>query len=253
MIHAQPRIPWRVSSLIPSLSDAESQQLSERMLEHANAMAACGEIAGFAETGWLPDRFFDALAALYAEYDEYIHYNISASRLAIRCQAACSRCCHQVVHGVYSFEVIGLYRALHARGDYPQLHDGFLQRANQFQSLLAQVARERGVNGVDQEVLTHALRRYMTLNLACPLLVENRCSAYADRPVSCRMYHSLTDPIFCVTPQGKTFNLDLPQSVQYVLAQISDRLAFPYSDYLAQGLVAFGALRRFRPWAPSPA
>lgn len=242
-----------MSLSIPSLRDAESQRLSERMLQHAQAMAACAEIASFTKTGWLPDPFFESLAALYADYDEYIHYNIGASRLAIRCQAACSRCCHQLVHGVYAFEVVNLYRALHTRTDYAQLHDAFLDRANRFQALLAQVARERGANGIDQEVFTQALRRYMLLNLACPLLVDNRCSAYADRPVSCRMYHSLTDPIFCVTPQGMTFNLDLPQSVQYVLAGLNDRLAFPFSEYLAQGLVAFGALRDFRPWGALPA
>lgn len=31
----------------------------------------------------------------------------------------------------------------------------------------------------------------------CPLLVQGRCSVYAERPLACRMYHSASPPLHC--------------------------------------------------------
>ena len=92
------------------------------MVELATALAACDGVAAFAETGWLPDRFFALLDELYAVHDAYVAHNIAASGLAIRCRSGCSRCCHQAVHGVFVFEVIALYRELRTRPDYATTH-----------------------------------------------------------------------------------------------------------------------------------
>src|ERR1043165_9254285 len=123
---------------IPSLADTESQRLGQQMTSIARAMAATPEVAQFEQTGWLPDSFFELLAQLYASYDAFISHNIGASTLRIQCRAGCSRCCLQAVHGVYSFEVINLYRQLRGRPEYGDIHNAFVQRADEFQRLVGE-------------------------------------------------------------------------------------------------------------------
>lgn len=236
---------------IPSLHDEESKRLGARMAERAHAMAASPGIDDFATTGWLPDAFFADLAALYAIYDAYIEHNIDASALKIMCRFGCSRCCHQVVHGCYAFEIIDLYRQLRPRADYGQIHDGFVRAADEFQAMFRRYA-EKAHGNVDV-ALINTLQHSSAIAKPCTLLVDNKCSVYAHRPVSCRMYHSLTSPVFCTTVIGRTFHLVPPDDVAAILGALNDRLAFPYSEFLAQGLVALATRRQFRPWgAPLP-
>lgn len=239
---------------IRSLHDAQSQRLDARMSALAQDMAAVEGIADFADTGWLPDRFFALLEQVYDVYDRYIEHQLGASELKIQCKAGCSRCCRQAVQGTFSFEIIHLYRQLRTSPRYARIHDAFLQHANAFHGLLERFRQNpANASASEDDARLFALRSYAAANLWCPLLVDNACSVYASRPVPCRMYHSLTDPVLCVTPIGHTFNIEPPANANGVLATLSDRLAFPYSHSLAQGLVAFAAMREFRPWAPPPA
>lgn len=235
---------------VPSLFDSESLRLVQKMAALAAAMEAFEEVTSFPTTGWLPDAFFDRLDELYATYDTYIDYNITASQLKIFCKPACTRCCKQMVHGTYSFEIINLYRHLRGRIDYPRIHNTFLAYAKEFESMLAAASNDMAYARTGETPFFKALRVFAARLKPCPLLIEHRCSEYAARPVSCRMYHSLTDPVFCVTSMGNNFNLDLPESVGQKLARLSDRLAFPHSEFLAHGLVVFAVMRQFRPWAP---
>jgi Fe-S-cluster containining protein len=231
---------------IPSLQDAESQQLGVRMIELARTLAATEGIDDFATTGWLPDVFFDTLEQLYATYDTYIEHNIAASTLKIMCKFGCTRCCHQAVHGCYAFEIINLYRQLRPREDYGQIHNDFVRSADEFQTMFARYAEKSP--GRDDVALLNTLQHVSALAKPCPLLAGNNCRVYAHRPVSCRMYHSLTNPIFCTTVVGRTFHLLPPDEVASILVDLNDRLVFPYSEFLAQGLVVFATRRQFRPW-----
>ena len=236
---------------VPSLQDAESQRLAARMAECARAMASSEGIDDFAGTGWLPDSFFDSLKQLYAAYDEYIAHNVAASDLKIVCKFGCTRCCHQAVHGCYAFEIINLYRQLRPLGDYGAIHDSFVRNADEFQAMLARYAEKNP--GRDDLALINTLQHFSALAKPCPLLAGNNCRVYAHRPVSCRMYYSLTAPILCTTVLGKTFHILPPDDVAAILADLNDRLAFQYSEFLAQGLVVFATSRQFRPWgAPLP-
>jgi Fe-S-cluster containining protein len=235
---------------IPSLNDPDSQRLGEQMSRSAREMAAVPEIDTFAQTGWLPDRFFDLLDEFYSAYDAYITHNLAASALKIQCRAGCSRCCLQAVHGVYSFEIINLYRQLRGRPEYGEIHNAFVMRADEFQRMVAEFMSSHQIKDPNDPVAaTHALARFAALNTKqCPLLRDNSCGVYADRPVPCRMYHSLTNPIFCMTAQGQNFHIEPPEEANTILWEISSRLAFPFSEYLAQGLVSFAFRRQFRPW-----
>ena len=227
---------------IPSLADPESARLTAEMIVAAQEMAACPDIETFATTGWLRDAFFEALDRFYAAYETYISHNIAASQLRIQCKIGCNRCCWQMVHGLYGFEIVSLYRLLRGRADYERIHTTFLQQALQFESM------RKGATPSNEEEFRRALRQYAAAGNPCALLADSKCIAYAQRPTPCRMYHSLTDPILCVTPKGHTFNLEVPAAASQVLDALDARLAVPYSALLAQGLVAFGAKRRFRPW-----
>jgi len=236
---------------IPSLHDAESRRLAARMAELAQAMAASEGVADFATRGWLPDAFFDALTQLYAAYDAYIAHNIAASGLKVLCQFGCTRCCHQAVYGCYAFEIINLYRQLRSRPDYGNLHAAFVRSADEFQSMLASYAQKSPGRG--DLALVNTLQHFAALARPCPLLAGHDCGVYAQRPVSCRMYYSLTSPVYCTTVIGRTFHLLPPDEVAALLVELNHRLAFPYSEFLAQGLVMFAVQREFRPWGdPAP-
>jgi RimJ/RimL family protein N-acetyltransferase/Fe-S-cluster containining protein len=232
---------------IPSLHDNESRRLAARMTGLARAMSDCEGVAAFPETGWLPDRFFVLIDDLYATYDAYIAHNLAASGLKIQCRFGCTRCCRQAVHGVYAFEIVNLYRKLRPLEEYAADHDACADYADQFQSSVAQISEAN--DGDDRDPVMRTLEAFAAAALPCPLLAGNNCRVYAHRPAACRMYHSLTNPVYCTTSQGQTFNLEVPQETSAILWALSDRLAFPFPTFLAQGLVTFGTQRQFRPWA----
>ncbi|MDR3388059.1 MAG: YkgJ family cysteine cluster protein [Rudaea sp.] len=215
----------------------------------AQAMADTGEVTDFASTGWLPDRFFDLLGELNATYDAYIAHNISASALKIQCRFGCTRCCHQAVHGVYSFEVIHLYRQLRSLPDYGDIHNTFVARADEFQRLVAEFTATQTSATPNDAIAAYALQKFAAAAKPCPLLLGNNCRVYEHRPVPCRMYYSLTHPMYCTTPHGQNFHIEPPEEANAILWDLSGRLAFPFSEYLAQGLVSFAFRRQFRPWA----
>ena len=228
---------------IPVRHDAESARLEARLLELARALAACEGVAAFAAAGWLPDLFFALLDELYAAFDQYIAHQIAAGGLAISCHNACSRCCHQAVHGVYSFEIVNLYRRLRARPDYRAIHAAFADYAGRFEETVEQI----GESG-DRDPVQGAIEAFAAAALPCPLLLDGRCRVYADRPVACRMYHGLAQPVHCTTPLGENFNIEMPAAASAILWSLSDRLVFPFPTLLAQGMVSFATRRDFRPW-----
>jgi len=231
---------------IAALQDAESQRLATQLSVIAQAMADCPGVDQFQEDGWLPDRFFALLDELYATYDAYIAHNLSASRLNIQCRFGCTRCCHQAVHGVYAFEIINLYRQLQPLPDYSTIHDGLVEYSGQFQATQTQIAESDDGDATDP--VMRALDAFAAAAQPCPLLAGNNCRVYAHRPASCRMYHSLTNPVHCTTPQGQTFDIAVPRQANEILWSLSDRLIFPFPAFLAQGLVSLATRLRFRPW-----
>jgi Fe-S-cluster containining protein len=194
----------------------------------------------------LPDAFFATLAQLYETYDAYIAHNLAASELKIVCRFGCTRCCHQAVYGCYAFEVISLYRQLRGREDYGRLHDALVRSADEFQQMLMGYAQKS--QGREDVALVNTLQHFAALAKPCALLAGDNCAVYEHRPISCRMYYSLTAPVYCTTVIGRTFHLLPPPAVAEVLLALNARLAFPYSEFLAQGLVVFAARRQFRPW-----
>jgi Fe-S-cluster containining protein len=235
---------------IPSQDDAESLRLAARMAEIARAMSDCEGVDEFQDKGWLPDSFFTLLDELYAAYDAYIAHNLAASDLKIRCRFGCTRCCHQAVHGVYAFEIVNLYRQLQPLPEYGAIHDAFVEYADQIRATVAQISDANDGDSTDPVIRT--LDAFAAAAKPCPLLAGDNCRVYAHRPASCRMVHSLTNPVYCTTRQGQTFPIEIPQETNEILWSLSDRIAFPFSTFLAQGLVTLAARRQSRPWGAPP-
>jgi len=93
-------------------------------------------------------------------------------RPPLACREGCAWCCHKVV-GTAAAEVLRLVSYLRET-----------LSPEQWQAL-----RERVLEGARQRrALGPSQRRRATL--PCPLLVDNRCSAYPVRPLTCRGYNS---------------------------------------------------------------
>lgn len=89
------------------------------------------------------------------------------------CAAGCALCCHLRVAATPA-EVFGLL---------DHLRSG--TAASDFQALAGR-CREVAAR---VQALDPAQR--LATNIACPVLVDGRCSGYAARPLNCRAYHSL--------------------------------------------------------------
>lgn len=90
------------------------------------------------------------------------------------CEAGCSYCCHQPAT-VFAFEAIHIADILKKSRSKVELE------------VLKQKMKERvaGFKG-------GSVRENVNNKTVCPLLHENQCSVYGDRPLTCRMAHSFS-------------------------------------------------------------
>ena len=95
---------------------------------------------------------------------------------------------------LYAFEIIDPYRQLRPRDEYGDIHNDFVRSADEFQTMLARYAEKNP--GRNDIALINTLQHFSALAKPCPLLANNNCSVYEHRPVSCCMYHSLTNPVY---------------------------------------------------------
>jgi Fe-S-cluster containining protein len=238
---------------VPSLGDEHSETLRAEMLDAVLAMQSVDRLEAFRETGTLSAVFFDHLAAFYDAYDRYVAHNILASKLAIVCRASCSRCCCQPVMSVEFFEIINIYRSLRRdAAAYGRIHDDAYTRAKEFHDELRAQDPERSEGAFPAEVVQRTQRALAVRAAPCPLLQQDgRCGAYAQRPISCRMYYSLTDPALCTSEKGRNFALKPPLEVEEALAAVSARLGRG-SGLLSHDLMDFGDGRQLAPWRDAP-
>lgn len=97
----------------------------------------------------------------------------AADRGPVACRAGCAFCCHLPVMATPA-EVFGLL-------DYIDAEFGS-DAATSFRDRVEETAARVHALGAEARVTT---------NVACPVLVDGNCSAYAARPFNCRSYHSL--------------------------------------------------------------
>ncbi len=135
----------------------------------------------------------DDLRALYKEFYHRSDAFKADERNPHHCAAGCSHCCKQgAVFAVTLVEAALLARAIHS---LPTAKREFAKRAAQRllkeqQRIFATIEGPVDQPGAREEPLFSA--RISALNAAlgptCPLLVDDLCSVYDDRPMLCRAY-----------------------------------------------------------------
>lgn len=130
------------------------------------------------------------------------------------CRAGCAMCCHLRVAATAA-EVFGLVDYL-ARTLPAERVDALRERIS---ATAAQV---------------HALQpgARLTTNLACPVLVDGRCSGYAGRPLNCRAYHSL-DVEACRASFEHPEDMSLGHPQDAAVARVNEGVQRGFIDALA--------------------
>ncbi len=174
-------------------------------------------------------------------FSEYLKHVLPQHEGKIYCNAECKNCCHHYPMTLAPFELILFYDYLRRSPILLETLEECLSRVRRYHRLLNESEEE------DAE--EDALLRYFAQGLACPFAAGGGgCSFYGVRPVSCRMYFSLTPPEFCVpeylqTEKNKSFIVYLPDDIEELIEEISAHyhsLELPESFY--EGLLTMNGL-----------
>ncbi len=132
------------------------------------------------------------LRAVYSEFHERGEAFKADGRNPHLCRAGCSHCCKSgAVFAVTLVEAVQLSLAIEAipAADQRRFRD---QAANLLEAQHRAFAKGEGPAdepGKREEVLLSSrISRLNAMAPACPLLVEDLCSVYEDRPLLCRAY-----------------------------------------------------------------
>lgn len=193
----------------------------------------------------LQEELGAAMPGFYAGYDAYVTAVLRTGESAPSCSRGCSHCCSHYVASVEPFELIFLHGRISRGEGYASQVIGLHRRATLFNSLRRP---EEGDLAEDK-----ALYRYYLRGTPCPFLGPGgACGVYESRPMSCRMFFSLSDPAYCkgrsvVDPRNRNFLIELPEDIEADLARAGAALAaFGLPEFLFEGLLeANSALGRF--------
>ena len=152
---------------------------------------------------------------------------------SISCAAGCGACCRQLVP-ISALEATALLavvermpeerrdriRARFADAVQQMERAGLLDpRAPPGRSALISTQTEPKAQWRDVS------QRYWALQLACPLLEDESCGIYAERPMICREYHVTTPKEHCATLDPRTEAAPWPLRMSEVLAKVGGEIA----------------------------
>lgn len=193
----------------------------------------------------LQERLSELMPEAYRRYDAFVAAVLATGPERASCSKGCSHCCSHYVTSVEPYEILFLHNRIRESGEYPNRIIGMHRRAAVFSSL--RDARS------DDEAEDRALYRYYLRNLPCPFLGEGgKCGVYDSRPISCRMFFSLSHPSLCrgkavIDPGNRNFLIELPEDIEADLARAGALFAsFAIPESLFEGLLKaneiFGSL-----------
>lgn len=222
-----------------SLLSKERERL-EGIAERMSRKSAIGE-DNLAEE--LP-HILEFTAEYQDAYMRYLSAVLPQHRNGVCCHAGCANCCHHFPMSVEPFELIGFYSEIRQGTDLFPIIEECLFRSRTYHALLSAAERNLAEDPEDDSLV-----RYFGKGLACPFIAaDGNCSAYASRPVTCRMYFSETPGEFCVpehlqSDRNRSFIVYLPDDVEEQIADISlhfEPLSLPESLY--EGVLALNTL-----------
>ena len=131
----------------------------------------------------------------------------TAAGKAISCARGCSACCHQLVP-IAPAEAVRLAEVVEAmprdrRREVTKRFEKAVRRMEQVG--LVDPRRPRGQAALlskekdPSAAWDDTSRRYFEANIACPLLEDDACGVYAERPMICREYNVTTPAELCKT------------------------------------------------------
>lgn len=247
---ASPGLPQKTNDDGPAFDFGRPE-----VLARAEALrAAAAELHAVCDRGYRPpldaegyrslvSGLESVMPAFYRSYDAYVTEVLRTGASAPACSRGCSHCCHHYVASVEPFELIFLHGRVAPGAGYPSQVMGLHRRTTLFHSLRG---RFEGELAEDK-----ALYQYYLRGAPCPFLGANgACGVYASRPMSCRMFFSLSDPSLCkgravVDARNRNFLIELPEEIEAELARAAHALsAFGLPEFLFDGLLeanfAFG-------------
>jgi len=124
----------------------------------------------------LVERAFAEVRALQVQVGSDFERQVQQER-PVSCKVGCANCCHHPFL-ITLPEGLLLYRSLADHG-------------------LWTASMRKRIEQTRDKTLGLDFRVWLLSNLPCPLLVDNKCSAYADRPLHCRATFSKGRPEMC--------------------------------------------------------
>jgi Fe-S-cluster containining protein len=178
---------------------------------------------------------------LYFHYDAFVKVVLETGEEKVTCARACSHCCSHYVTSVEPYELLFLHGKIRTDNRYPGQLISFHRRVTLFRSLL-KGGFDDNEQAADED---KALYRYYLRGQPCPFLSEGgACGIYENRPMSCRMFYSLSHPSLCkgksvIAPGNRNFLIELPEDIEADLARAGLLFAkFDLPESLFEGLLS---------------
>lgn len=203
---------------------------TERARIHLEVLGQNVRVEADVETG--PTR----LGALLGLVHELSRAGFDAARMQsmlagkpMSCAPGCAHCCRQLVT-LAPVEAVAIADVIEAMP--PEKQETVRAR---FQAVIEKMV-EIGIRSPDAEPGEHrlvgvdpkeparsALRRYFEAKIPCPLLEDERCSVYQNRPIACREYAVSSAPALCTSFNDKVEVLSRPLATLQALLELGAR------------------------------
>ncbi|MBD3392719.1 MAG: hypothetical protein GF418_11515 [Chitinivibrionales bacterium] len=200
---------------------------------HSSIVAEIRALLALDVTSPLDPSFTRGYHKVLELFERYQGLVIQHSGNEVTCGRGCTRCCFHWVEDVYSFEAETIAQYIHT--NTPDRIDAIVEQCvrdtEEIERLdglvtakLGEHADKRDAGTLDPVDLL--LASFYQLRRPCPLLDEHGgCGVYPVRPLTCRMYVSFSDPVYCDpeyinVSDVRTYHLDLEEEASALLDQL---------------------------------
>ena len=161
-----------------------------------------------------------------------------AAGRSLTCRAGCGACCRQLVP-ISAPEAFLL--ADHVASLPPDQRDDSIARFGRLVEELrvraAMPALQILARDYKQTDLKKVAENYFSYGLPCPLLLDESCSVYDVRPISCRDYNVTSPAEWCIHPTEHTINkIPTPSGMSFALARLAAKLTGNAPELITLGL-----------------
>lgn len=197
----------------------------------------------------LDEGAWSLLDRAYAALDRYLAELLHDVAVDPACGPRCSACCTDLPP-ILPVEALRMARALRRTSDGPPRLQRAVELSRAFQDLLLSHTKDRNKLDAADPRYRHAQLAWRRLGHPCPVLGDDgNCSAYAARPLSCRVHVHVEDPAHCEPKSPRFSSAERPPlwghprecEVELALAAIGKLLNLPGVPNLHWGLARLHA------------